>query len=56
MLNLNRIAKKERLMRAMTGLPMKQFDELLGDVESAYEKAKACQRTALLLFSGFNRL
>jgi hypothetical protein len=39
MLNLNRIDKKERLMRAMTGLIQKQFDELLGDFESACEKA-----------------
>ncbi len=31
MLNLNRIDKKERLMRATIGLTLKQFDELLGD-------------------------
>ena len=50
MLNLNRIDKKERLMRATIGLPLKQFDELLGDFDRAYEKAKACQHTAQVVF------
>lgn len=45
MLNLNRIDKNERLLRAMTGLSLKQFDELLGDFDSAYEKAMDAQRS-----------
>ena len=44
MLNLNRIDKNERLMRAMTGLTLKQFDELLVDFDSAYEKAMNADR------------
>ena len=45
MLNVNRIDKKERLMRAMTGLTLKQFDELLGDFDKAYEKALDADRS-----------
>ena len=45
MLNENRIDKKERLMRGMTGLTLKQFDELLGDFDKAYEKALDADRS-----------
>ena len=45
MLNLNRIDKKYRLMRATIGLTLKQFDELLGDFDSAYEKAMDADRS-----------
>ena len=45
MLNLNRIDKKERLMRATIGLTLKQFDELLGDFDRAYEKALDADRS-----------
>ena len=45
MLNLTRIDKKERLMRAMTGLSLKQFDELLSDFARAYEKAQDVDRS-----------
>ena len=45
MLNENRIDKKERLMRGMTGLTLKPFDELLGDFDKAYEKALDADRS-----------
>ncbi|MDP3010071.1 MAG: transposase family protein [Methylococcales bacterium] len=32
-------------MRALTGLTLKQFDELLGDFDSAYEKALDADRS-----------
>ncbi|MFI3218876.1 MAG: hypothetical protein QX189_07110 [Methylococcales bacterium] len=50
MLNLNRIDKKERLMRATIGLTLKQFDELLGDFDRAYEKAEACKHAPEVIF------
>lgn len=39
MLNLKRIYKSERLMRAMTGQTVKPFNELMDVFDSAYEKA-----------------
>ena len=50
MLNLNRIDKKERLMKATIDLTLKKFDELLSDFDRAYEKAKAGKRTAQVVF------
>lgn len=44
MLNFNRIDQKNRLIRAMTGLSLKQFNELLGDFDKAYEKAMDADR------------
>ena len=39
MLNLERIQTSPRLMRAVTGLTIKQFEELLGSFDRNYEKA-----------------
>jgi hypothetical protein len=44
MLNLDRIQKKERLMRAMTGLTSKQLTELLDAFDRNYEKAIDAER------------
>ena len=44
MLNWVRIYKKERLLRAMTGLTLKQFNELDDAFEKAYEKAEDADR------------
>ncbi len=44
MLNLDKIEKKTRLMRAMTGLTLKQFDELLDAFDRNYEKAMDADR------------
>lgn len=44
MLNLDRIQKKERLMRAMTGLTSKQLTELLDSFDRNYEKAIDAER------------
>jgi hypothetical protein len=45
MLNFNRIDQKDRLMRGITGLSLKQFNELLGDFDKAYEKAIDADRS-----------
>ncbi len=39
MLNLDRIQTNPRLMRAVTGLTIKQFEELLDSFDRNYEKA-----------------
>ena len=39
MLNLERILKQDRLMRAMTGLNLKAFEELLPSFSQAYEQS-----------------
>jgi hypothetical protein len=44
MLDLNRIQKNERLMRAMIGLTIKQFSELLNAFDRNYEKAIDAER------------
>jgi len=44
MLNLDRIQRKERLMRATTGLTIKQFEELLDAFDRHYEKAIDAER------------
>jgi hypothetical protein len=44
MLNLDKIEKKTRLIRAMTGLTLKQFDELLDAFDRNYEKAMDADR------------
>jgi hypothetical protein len=38
MLNLNRILKDKRLMRAMTGLTRKAFEQLLPSFDEAYQQ------------------
>ena len=44
MLNVNKVYKKERLMRAMTGLTLKQFETLTEAFDKAYEKAIDTER------------
>jgi hypothetical protein len=39
MLNLERILSQDRLMRAMTGLNLKAFEELLPSFAEAYEQS-----------------
>ncbi|SEH05143.1 transposase family protein [Candidatus Venteria ishoeyi] len=46
MLNLDRIQKNERLMRAMFGLSIKQFNELVDVFDRNYEKAIDAERAA----------
>lgn len=45
MLNLDRIYKKERLMRGMTGLTIKQFNELIEAFDNVYEKTIDADRS-----------
>ena len=46
MLNLERIQKTERTMKAMFGLNLKQFNELVENFDRNYEKAIDAERTA----------
>jgi hypothetical protein len=55
MLNLERILSQDRLMRAMTGLNLKAFEELLPSFAEAYEQSLLKQEKERLRSRGGGR-